>query len=56
MFIFIFMTQYISTYLAGLVAHLGVAFFSGSGLVRKSGLIGIAEFVVELMAHLGFHS
>ena len=35
-------------------ATLGVVFLSGSGLVTHSGLLGIAEFVAELVAHLGF--
>ena len=35
---------------------MGVAFISGSGLVTNSGLLGISEFVAELIAHLGFSS
>ena len=50
------MPHSVSTYLAGLVAHLVVAFLSGSGLVAYSGLLGIAEFVAELVAHLGFRT
>ena len=32
----------------------GVALFSVAGLVTNSGLLGIADYVAELMAHWGF--
>ena len=50
------MTHLDLTYLAGLVAHFGVAFLSGSGLVRvtHAGLLDIAKFVAEMVANLWF--
>ena len=52
------MTHSVLTCPAKPVSHLGpavgVAISSGSMLVKHSGLLVIAEFVAELVAHMGY--
>ena len=63
--VIIFMTHSVSTYPAGLVAHLGVAFFSGYVLLTQSRLLGIVTivywledqwYVLQLVCGPGLHT
>ena len=45
--------EHVSTCLAELVAHLGIAFIFYSGLVTHSRLLGLYELVTELLALSG---
>jgi hypothetical protein len=55
-FFFFFLSHSVSTCLAELVAHLGIAFLFLTWLVSHTGLLGLSEFVAELLPHFGFSS